>query len=249
MAAKIVSDACFNIIFALQIGKSKITLRLNEAGEAGDFTCCKGGHGHHHLISDVLVQKVDCCSFRKGPAYPGRSFQLALYRAQVKDKEFRQYPPDQMEGFANKHAPGLWDILLKSMTRPDQWLKYNNMDVQMADDFRLLNTVTRREGRFMIKVRVLDPVDGEGQKQVVGRRKRWKQTRSMAGLLQVISGSPGVSREFRMFAQAQYVPVTCCPHQPCWQRSRDRRSQSVQTHYASWVRRSDVISGSTQYIP
>eukprot|EP00058_Branchiostoma_floridae_P021650 XP_002607140.1 hypothetical protein BRAFLDRAFT_118663 [Branchiostoma floridae] len=64
MAAEIVFGACFSIIFALQIGKSKITLRLNEAGEAGDFTCCKGGHGHHHLISDVLVQKIDCCSFR-----------------------------------------------------------------------------------------------------------------------------------------------------------------------------------------
>ncbi|KAI8513663.1 hypothetical protein Bbelb_079870 [Branchiostoma belcheri] len=57
-------------------------------------------------------------------------FQLALYRAQVNDKELRLYDPDRMEAFANKHAPGLWDNLLDSITRTDQRLDPENLGKQ-----------------------------------------------------------------------------------------------------------------------
>eukprot|EP00058_Branchiostoma_floridae_P013201 XP_002598689.1 hypothetical protein BRAFLDRAFT_107181 [Branchiostoma floridae] len=60
----------------------------------------------------------------------GKDVRLVIYRAHVIDKDFQLYGPDRMEVVANKHAPGIWDILLGSKTRTDEQRDPENIEKQ-----------------------------------------------------------------------------------------------------------------------
>lgn len=68
-------------------------------------------------------------------------FQLALYHHYTANNESPLYSPQSMREFTKSHAPGLYDLVLKSISREDARLSEEYTAVQEQRTVVLLHTL------------------------------------------------------------------------------------------------------------
>lgn len=91
-------------------------------------------------ISIIIICKKIFSILENSVDYLVERFQRALLQHQVQNSD-SLYEPGEMKEFLEKHAPGLFDVILKSILRDDPRLSAEHRTLQEKRTVVLLHTI------------------------------------------------------------------------------------------------------------